>query len=348
MPTILVIDDDHAVHVYIRAIVSEWMVYSVYDGITGLDLVQHYLHTLDLIILDIDIPRMDGYLTCLQIRAISQTIAILPFTTSIEAIPFLRELACLPPVSKGVDAEVLCRALQSAIHAKVPALSPGLAVFAFAQQQASYRERIERQCYNAQPIVLYVANPVTRLGLYQLLVVSGEYQILEAPTIESATQLVQANSNSIVVADAHHHMLVCDLIQQYHITAILIASTLLDGVVAASDEMIQVVILVTDCMVTTLSVAFKIALSGGHYRSPELEIPFAEISLTAQQRAHLLLEAYHWNAKAIAQRLGVEVTTIYQYRQRLRDKLGLQNVKELSVWASNYLFGIKNHNITEV
>lgn len=94
MPTIFVIDDDHAVHVYIRAIVSEWMVYSAYNDIFGLDLVQpNYLHLLDLIILDMDIPKVDGYLTCLQIRAISQTVAILPFINAIEAISFLCTLA---------------------------------------------------------------------------------------------------------------------------------------------------------------------------------------------------------------------------------------------------------------
>lgn len=341
MPTILVIDDDPAVHVYIRATVADWTVYSAYNGITGLDLVRHYLHLLDLIILDIDIPKMDGYLTCLQIRAISQTIAIQPFIEAIEAIPFLRELACLPSISKGIDSTDLYNALSEAIQAPAPSLCPGMAVFAFAQQQASYRERIERQRSDSQSLILYASNPITRLGLYQLLVASGGADILEAHDIKVVVELVKANSGSIVVADAHHHVLVCNLIEQYHITALLIASTLLDGVIAAGDDAANAVVLVTDEIATNLSIALKTVLSGGYYRSPELGTPFAEIALTAQQRAHLLLEAYHWNAKAIAQCLGVEVTTIYQYRQRLRDKLGLQDVKELPVWANRYLSGAK-------
>ncbi|MEW6203238.1 MAG: response regulator [bacterium] len=63
-PSILVVDDSPVVVEAVKeALISDgYVVFTAYDGIEALDLIKN--HQFDLILLDIDMPRMNGYQVC--------------------------------------------------------------------------------------------------------------------------------------------------------------------------------------------------------------------------------------------------------------------------------------------
>jgi DNA-binding NarL/FixJ family response regulator len=150
-------------------------------------------------------------------------------------------------------------------------------------------------------------------------------------------QLLRAGDISAIVADARDHEMICAIAGAYAIPILLVATTLLDGLIAAAHACVAGVALTSDDPTTTLAAALTAVTTGQQYRSPELDAPFAALGLTPCEQTHLALEAQHFSAKAIAERLGVEVKTVSQYRQRLRNKLGLTRADELSQWARTQL-----------
>ena len=63
-PSILVVDDSPVVVEAVKeALINDgYVVFTAYDGIEALDLIKK--HQFDLILLDIDMPRMNGYQVC--------------------------------------------------------------------------------------------------------------------------------------------------------------------------------------------------------------------------------------------------------------------------------------------
>jgi CheY-like chemotaxis protein len=100
MPTALVIDDDPSASVLVHSIATRWTVLTANDGVAGLELARRYVEQLALVLLDMDLPGIGGYNTCLLLRAVSPTLHILPITVDATPIPLLAELGCLPPLVK--------------------------------------------------------------------------------------------------------------------------------------------------------------------------------------------------------------------------------------------------------
>src|SRR5688572_17708942 len=79
VPTILVIDDSEATAFSIRSAVPECEVLHARDGIEGLDIFRQHTDEIDLIVLDIQMPYLDGRATCIKIRSTKKDIPIVPF-----------------------------------------------------------------------------------------------------------------------------------------------------------------------------------------------------------------------------------------------------------------------------
>jgi DNA-binding NarL/FixJ family response regulator len=161
--------------------------------------------------------------------------------------------------------------------------------------------------------------------------------IAEAASPEELEQILSANAISAIVADARDHALVSAVGREHAIPILLVASSLLDGLIAATHAGNAGIVVTSDNLAPTLAAALNAVISGQPYRSPVLQTPFAGFDLTPREQRLLVLEAQNCPIQAMAKHLGVAVTTVSQYRQRLRIKLGLDQADELAEWARTYL-----------
>jgi CheY-like chemotaxis protein len=104
LPAILIIDDDLTLGRSLKRLAEQsfpdHQVLWARNGVTGLDLVRQHAAQLRLIVLDINMPLMDGNLAAAQIRALAPFVPVMPFTSYAESLPALAEMGCVPPVLK--------------------------------------------------------------------------------------------------------------------------------------------------------------------------------------------------------------------------------------------------------
>lgn len=338
MNTVLVIDDDPAVGLSIRLAVPDWTVLGAANGLDGLELTRRHLTELDLIVLDIHMSGLDGYWTSLQIRSLSRTISILPFTGAMEAVPFLNELGCAPALFKPVRPDVLATELQRAIDLQ-PSFAPS-AVLEFMQKQAAAAERIARQHYATMRVALMASSRVTSIGLHGLLTAAGAHVLLEAANAETLYQSLRGMCITTLVAAASDYAEAITAAREHTIPLVLIASTLAEGLVVADlpEETIPigVVVATDDAAPQTLARVLQTVTTGKRFIVPELTAPFVGSPLSPQEQALVALDVQARPTRESAQRLGVEPDTIHHYRTRICRKLGLQGTSEVRQWAEQW------------
>lgn len=86
MGAVLVVDDDHAQQLIVSKILTKMglNVIVANDGLEALSLVES--HRLDLVVLDISMPRMNGYEVCHQLKADEKTqkLPVVMYSSEIE------------------------------------------------------------------------------------------------------------------------------------------------------------------------------------------------------------------------------------------------------------------------
>ena len=82
MPKVLVIDDDDVVALSVQYTLREYEVLATADKVEGLDLFRRYLADIALIVLDVQMPHLDGHATCVKIRSISRNVPIILLRSS--------------------------------------------------------------------------------------------------------------------------------------------------------------------------------------------------------------------------------------------------------------------------
>ena len=153
MPTILVLDDDPYVPLLVESVVpATWTVLSAPNGLVGLDLLRQLLvkrQPLDVIILDLQMPGLDGYDTALRIRQLSSHMPLLILTGIEEsADPDLAAYATELGSSllrKGVPPDALGRGIQAACMR--PPEIHRTAAFARLQRKAQEAEATARRTW---------------------------------------------------------------------------------------------------------------------------------------------------------------------------------------------------------
>lgn len=137
---ILIIDDDDDLRdVVIRLLARSFPTYCLlgaHDAIEGIALVRQYAPQLRLIILDIQMPRLDGRVAATVIRDLVPGVPVMPFSRYADRFPLLLELGCVAPVCKAPHTiHQLPQQVAQALRAQVPPL-PSAAWIRMAQAQA--------------------------------------------------------------------------------------------------------------------------------------------------------------------------------------------------------------------
>jgi CheY-like chemotaxis protein len=125
---ILLIDDEQMVRdLLIRVLAPSFPAYTfatAKDAIEGIALVQHYADQLRLIILDIQLPRLDGRVAATVLRELAPRVPVMPFSRHDDMFPILLELGCVEPVLKRPHAmRQMPQRVARALRAEVPPLS---------------------------------------------------------------------------------------------------------------------------------------------------------------------------------------------------------------------------------
>jgi CheY-like chemotaxis protein len=139
-PTILIIDDDLTLGRSLKRLAEQsfpdHQILWARNGVSGLDLVQRHTAQLRLIVLDINMPLMNGNLAAAQIRVLVPTVPVMPFTSYGESLPALSEMGCVPPVLKHPETlRQMPGLMRQAMATAVPSL-PDRAWIAALRQSA--------------------------------------------------------------------------------------------------------------------------------------------------------------------------------------------------------------------
>ena len=106
-PIILFIDDEPTLGTTVIRFVerrfSGYQIAWARDGAAGVAMAQAHVDQLRLVVLDIDMPRMDGNLAAVQIRTLAPHVPVMPFSAYAQSFPALIELGCAAPAVKSPE-----------------------------------------------------------------------------------------------------------------------------------------------------------------------------------------------------------------------------------------------------
>jgi DNA-binding NarL/FixJ family response regulator len=334
MTTILVIDDDPYTEMIVRAAVPhDWIVRWAPNGLIGLDLLRGQSHTrtdADLVILDINMPGLDGYDTCVRIRQIAPAMRILPFTgvsTSSDLISYLKDFSCAPLLRKGCRIEELARAIRDALMADAPSPVPPSGMLSRLQQHALDREMLARHA-DTPRIALFAPDPVIRLGLVSLL--SGASVCVQgiATSEHALRSLLSATRIQALIAVGQDRARALTIAREFAVPLIVIVATCLEAQMLQDLDVAGVVVSSDGAAVRQMSAAIEAVANGARWwphmkwlAAAGATFDRAGADLTPQERMLLALDGPGVSPEWLAQALHVSRSTIRQYRYRLRRKL---------------------------
>lgn len=341
-PQILVIDDSDAIAFAVQRAVPECTVRHAPDGVIGLDVLRATPHAIDLIILDLVMPRMDGPTTCMLIRQCAPNVPILPFTglPSAAAMAPLHELSCLPPLLKPVDPALLAATIRAALGTTPPPLAPGQGVLSWAQEQAARQEYVGRTTPTLHVIVCATTGVVQR-GLQDLLEHTGARVVARTPFPKNVPYLLETTAGvaALVTTQAELPALLATL-RDHPVPVMCVVATLAGGLAAVqcaseSRHPLGVAVEHPDERTTTIHVEHVLrTVAGGAPLIPaSLREPFAGLGLTPQEAEFLAAEVQSQPAPLLAERLGIDQATLRQRRKRLRQKLDIPAEQTLAEWT---------------
>lgn len=352
MPTILVIDDSEATAFSVRSAVPECEVLYARDGIEGLDIFRQRANEIDLVVLDIQMPYLDGRATCIKIRSTKQDIPIVPFTGFPDegTLSMLRELGCTPPLIKPADPDLIAKTIREALASPPPVMTQSAALLAYTQELLTTQEQIGR-AERAARVMIYANSLSVREGLRALLERAGANVSLITIHASHVQVMLKAETGLMAVVTTLTDLSqIKTFVQQSNIPVLCLASTLRDGLalvdLAQQAELKMGIVLENPKdeaeTLARLRSALR-ALAHGQVAIPnELQQPFAKLALSAQEQLVLALEVLGLSQNDIAERLGIESATVRQYRTRLAQKLEVEN-QSLREWAEAW-WSAQNHS----
>jgi DNA-binding NarL/FixJ family response regulator len=223
MRRVVLIEDSLDARNYVRDHApADWEMLEAADGLSGLDLVRQWLPALDLVILDMMLPDVDGEYVCAQIRELSQTLPILPYTGKEEALPVLKDLACLPALIKPVLVPRLTQSLQAAFERPTPPVTESGALrFVRAQSYKVVQE--QRARLSGRRIVVIATDDYLRSWLSQM--ISPVVTPMRAENPRALRKIMETLNVTAVISDGAMYSAIAPIVRPYGVPLILIAAT---------------------------------------------------------------------------------------------------------------------------
>jgi DNA-binding NarL/FixJ family response regulator len=337
MKRVVLIEDNLDARNFIRERApDDWEILEAVDGLSGLDLVREWLPAIDLVILDMMLPDVDGEYLCAQIRELSCTLPILPYTGKAEALPVLNDLACLPAIVKPVSAEKLSQTLQAIGRQPTPSMvESGALRFVCAQSYKVVQE--QRARVSGRRIVVIATDDYLRSWLSQM--ISPVVTPIRAENPPALRKILATLNVSAVVSDATIYGAIAPITQPYGVPLILVAATPIQAR-ALGNASFHRLFLSTD---SKLGAKLRATIDGldsaededgwlldestntsdGSVVPAEILRYFADTPLTMRELETLWLEHQGLKRPQIAARLGITTGTVSCHWKNAQEKLGV-------------------------
>lgn len=350
MPIVVVIDGNAQSRALVHdAAPADWTLLDAADGLSGLDLVRQHYRELGLVILDMNLPDVDGRIVCVRIRELRADLSILPFTAQTNTVEVYEQLACLPPVFKPTPPDSLAQALRIAITQPAPPYFPN-PIIDFIKTQSSVIEQLARRQRTMLPVGVYAASAVKRAGLLHLLAETA--QTYEAVDLRALDVLLRCMQMTAVVAPAEDYPRLAALVQEYRVPLVLIAA---DPVQAALVNAVEIVgvLLEQDAAIAVRLAAMLQAIAAGvrpviypldtqtesmprHVVPPTVLQRFADANLTPRALDILWLDYQGLTTEQIARTLKIVPATVDSHWKRIQRVLK-HSRKDVQVWVRELL-----------
>ena len=176
MPRVLVVDDDVFTAMLVEEAVQDWTVDAIHDSLLALDKLrrERVVNELpDVILLDINMPGVNGYQACVTMRLIAPEVPVAPYTAAQHVrADYLSELGCCPVIYKGISADELGTHLRTILTSHVPVAVP-TATLMELYRESTIQEEIARRERASTHVGLLASSMLERMGLKTLLDANG-------------------------------------------------------------------------------------------------------------------------------------------------------------------------------
>jgi predicted HTH transcriptional regulator/FixJ family two-component response regulator len=122
VPTILAIDDAPEALMTVRIAARGSRLLTATTGAEAMRLIAEHIQSVDVVILDLILPDMDGAMLCAIIRQHAAGVPIIPLTGHPEALRKIAHLGISPPIIKPAEAAEIRRVLQEVLGMSMPVL----------------------------------------------------------------------------------------------------------------------------------------------------------------------------------------------------------------------------------
>jgi DNA-binding NarL/FixJ family response regulator len=348
MPILLAIDNDAASRrSLLAAVPDDWTVLQAATGVEALDLVPQWGLQFSVVLVDPQLPDLDGVLVCAQLRILLPSLPIVPVTKAIRDLPILAELGCLPPLIKPVSANVLAQHLATAL-ATSPPQPQGSAMLRLIYEQAVAAERRVRQGPGPLRALLCVSSPIKRAGLGQVL---SRLALTEQVAHAGALQHALAHAEfDVLVIDASDYPSAIETLERHHVPIILIAATMVQVLTVPTRNVLGVILendagaeaQLHDLLERIRTGGEQGALLGGASSNVPWAVPpfvfqrLAHARLSEREIEVLWLDSQGFRPTQIAGQLHIERATVNSHWKRAQRRLGFSR-PQLRRWLREQL-----------
>lgn len=350
MRTILVIDDATEIAELVQECMPTYRVRNASDGIIGLDLLQEHHEEIDLVLLDVNMPRLDGKAALLRIRSLFPTIPVRIFSAFVTDMvqQLAVELTGKVPIIKPIKADRLKIELSESIAQQAASIQPS-GVLQYAHNLATDLEVRGRAEPPLTRILVCGANRIILYGLRRL-IESTEIPFVYVQTSVDYINHFSQDQGSLIVATTYADFKQT-LLSPFPIICITVNFIdALNAIQQVNDVQLKskqskIVAIVVDDPDHPIEIAKHIRdgiqklMRGQSYTPYQLANPFldplAERPLSPDEREVIRCELLNKDTKTIASLLKSTPEAIRQVRFRLVKKLGVP-AEQWPAWAEQW------------
>lgn len=351
MPTVVIIDNDARSRALVHNVApSDWLLLDAANGLSGLDLIRQHYRDIDLVVLEMELPDVDGRIVSVCIHELRSDLPLLPFTVQANTIAVYQDLACLPPIFKPARPDDLAHALRAAIMQPAPQYSSNPMIEIVRSQSLAIEQLARRQRLELA-VDIFAVSAIKRAGLLHLL--ANAVQTYEAVHLPALELLLQRRQMTAIVAPAEDFPQLVALSREYRAPLIMIAADVYEATLVQTVEVAGILLERDPAIAVRLTVMLQAIATGvrptayypldiniesapRHIVPPVVLQRFAGTALTLRALDILWLDYQGLTTEQIARTLNIVPATVDSHWKRIQ-RVVKHNRKDVQGWVRRLL-----------